>query len=487
MANIYGMQKIPETSPRSGGDIAMQSTMLGAQGAMAGAQFGGPIGAAVGGGLGLAAGAIGGFRGKRGEERQQNEARAHNKFINGLEGRVMREENIYAPQARNGMENGRYTQIEVEGDGKPNGTGEVVMDKSFNVKSIHNGAPKHEEGGEVITAAEGDIVFPTQGDKKKQEKLLSAVKRYKLRGDKKAKKYLESERDSLPSDDAPEKANGDSYIETTEQGPRSYSASQVAYAPTSHGDPWAGEGLRGSIYEMGGDPPKSPQPEVSDGGSDTSIPQDEPAGSGPPPERYRGNPLKYASAINNVVQGIKAIDPVERRQYTPTQETYRDYSQQARRDLTEQRNFQSGQLRGKGLSAGQQQSYNQQIGNQYARRVGDINSQEVQRRDSVQNRNLQRYDQGQMTNLGLQNQYDDQDAQARAVKQRYFDQGVTDTSQLAQLDEQAGWMKRRNDKQYEMDKMRLGYYEDWVPDYQINDPGEGVEYRTPKRYKNKGK
>ena len=51
MANIYGIQKIPETSPRSGGDIAMQSTMLGAQGAMAGAQFGGPVGAAIGGGL----------------------------------------------------------------------------------------------------------------------------------------------------------------------------------------------------------------------------------------------------------------------------------------------------------------------------------------------------------------------------------------------------------------------------------------------------
>jgi len=193
------------------------------------------------------------------------------------------------------------------------------------------------------------------------------------------------------------------------------------------------------------------------------------------------NPLKYASVANKIAKGSEAIDPVERRFYTPDRYEYEDRSASDRRATTEQRNYATQQLRGKGLSVGQQQAYQNQIGSRYLNQMEGINEREAQRQDNVDAQNVALMNQAEMSNLQLANQYDTFDDQAEAARQRYMDEAMSDVSKFAQLDEQKRYMMDRDKKRNMMQMGTVGMVGTGDFGYDPNNPFVGVKYKNYKK------
>lgn len=641
--NIYGIQRVPETEVRNGFDIASTTTGAAAQGAKIGSQFG-PLGAGIGALAGGAMGFFGAEVGQKQEELMLQGDQAHNKFVNNLEGRNLRTNNMVRAQASRGLFSNKYMMAEIEGDGSrkyQEGIGEIHVDKNFNVKTIASGAPTHEEGGMDVLMEEGDVVFPTQGDKSKFQKVLSAIKRYKLNGDSKAKTFLEKERDKLPTDEDygysksgknmypdgvqfktreslesyMKKQNPTASVDTISQMSDRYidrfpdrvgfqTKTTVEENAEYYGDipgkdtfDFSGGNVitgKGSVAQKEEDLGKSSFKIIEDydnaydyklnqttgevftkkKGSDkweslqkqqlgktenknkwdkeapvvnNDIVRNRVFGEWKPPTnsvetsdqnnkitnqinlnsgvenlvvdevgdsiekedtengyspilrdqgpvtgdstdgismdeltqiKNRNNPLKYSSALNNLIQGTKPYDRVTRRYYTPDEFKYEDRSQAQRRAVTEQRNFASQQLRGKGLSIGQQQGYQGQIGARYLRGQEAINEREAQRADQIDYMNTNSFNESRRFNLNLANTYDDLDARNKAARQAYNDQFYSDVSTLAQIDEQRKYIMDRDNRAFGMDKVRMGLMGDIYPNYTIspNDLGN-VKFR----------
>ena len=172
--------------------------------------------------------------------------------------------------------------------------------------------------------------------------------------------------------------------------------------------------------------------------------------------RYN-NPGKYASMINKSIQGSKPIEGVERRFITSDKYKYEDMSAKDRQDNVEARNFQNQTMRGKGLSAGQMQSYGAQNAAQYYSNAERINAAENERRYKTSQANVDLGNRDKQTNLSLANQYDAIERQQRAVKQRYKDTATSDWTKLSQLDEQQRYMMDKDRKMFLRDKMTLPY------------------------------
>ena len=200
-SNMYGIQKVPETEVRSNGDLAMGTASGAAIGVQAGSSFG-PAGTIAGGFIGGAAGLFGGMAGQDEEKKMLTKQQDRNDFVDSLSGRGQRADVEVARQAENGMNANKSMVAEIEGDGgRYKGIGEIHVDKNFNIKTIAAGAPKHEEGGYMISMEEGDAVFPTQNNEKDFRSALNDLKRYNVYGDKRALKRLEKRRDSLPTNE----------------------------------------------------------------------------------------------------------------------------------------------------------------------------------------------------------------------------------------------------------------------------------------------
>lgn len=204
--NSFGVQKTQESSVRGTSDIWLDAT---AAGAAASSGSSDPVTGIASAAVGMGVGLLAGYAGQQDEKMARKRQQGYNNFVDSLDNRSAKSgqrvggQDYYIPQARNGMDTGRYITAEVEGDGsgdKHNGIGEIVTDKKFNVKHIERGSPTHEEGGKKRVLEKGDIVFPSQGSKQKFDGILNNIKRYKLNGDKSAKQALEKERDSLPTD-----------------------------------------------------------------------------------------------------------------------------------------------------------------------------------------------------------------------------------------------------------------------------------------------
>jgi hypothetical protein len=144
--NIYGVQKIDEPEVRDGLDIAGSVAGAAAQGAQLGSKFG-PWGS-----LAVGAGAAGlslvkQKQAQRKEEAALANAESYNEFVDNLEGRDLRTENLVRAQARYGMKsNNKYESAEIEGDGSGsamNGIGEIHVDKNYNIKNVAKGGARH--------------------------------------------------------------------------------------------------------------------------------------------------------------------------------------------------------------------------------------------------------------------------------------------------------------------------------------------------------
>lgn len=202
--NIYGVQKVKEPEVRDGMDIGTSVASATAQGVQAGSALG-PWGM-VGAGLGFGAMSLMNQQAMQAEEKRAlKNAEAHNKGATALEGRGLRTNNYVSAQAKHGMNsNNKYKDAEIEGDGSqsPDGIGEIHVDKNYNIKNIAKGARKHENGGyKINNLQKNDIIFPTQNSTKDYNDIMGAIKRYKLNGDKRAKKFLDGKAAALPTDE----------------------------------------------------------------------------------------------------------------------------------------------------------------------------------------------------------------------------------------------------------------------------------------------
>lgn len=98
-------------------------------------------------------------------------------------------------------------KIEIEGK---NGIGELHFDKNYNLKNV--GTTPHSNGGDVVDAEEGDVVFPVQGKLAEQKKVMKLANEAK-KGNKRAYSKLETAREKLPQGTAgKEKALGDGNV-----------------------------------------------------------------------------------------------------------------------------------------------------------------------------------------------------------------------------------------------------------------------------------
>tara|TARA_R110000822_G_scaffold2004_6_gene9542 strand:- start:2769 stop:4790 length:2022 start_codon:yes stop_codon:yes gene_type:complete len=201
--NVYGVQRVDEPEVRDGLDIAASSASLAAQGAQAGATLG-PWGAVGGAVAGFGMGVAGGVAGQAREQRTFDKAEGRNEFVEDLEGRGLRTNKYVRAQAKDGMKlKNKYETVEIEGDGSGavDGIGEIHVDKNYNIKNIAKGARRHEDGGfKIDDLKEDDVIFPTQNSEKEYNRVMGAIKRWKLNGDSRAKKFLDSKSKALPTD-----------------------------------------------------------------------------------------------------------------------------------------------------------------------------------------------------------------------------------------------------------------------------------------------
>jgi len=173
-------------------------------------------------------------------------------------------------------------------------------------------------------------------------------------------------------------------------------------------------------------------------------------------EKYN-NPGKYASMINKSIQGSKPIEGVERRFSNSEKYKYEDMSAKDRQTNVEQRNYQNLSMRGKGLTAGQIQSYGAQNNAQYYGNSEGINQRENKKRYEISNANVELTNKDKQANTALANQYDAIERQQRGVQQRYKDASYSDFSKFAQLDEQKQYMMNKDRKMFLRDKATLPY------------------------------
>jgi hypothetical protein len=116
-----------------------------------------------------------------------------------------------------------------------------------------------------------------------------------------------------------------------------------------------------------------------------------------------------------------------------------------------------GNMRGRGLSAGQAQSYASQIGAQALRANAQVNDREAQRYDAVNNANIQGSNQAKAMNTQMASRYDEIDAQNRAAKQKYGDQGILDIANFGQVNEQKRYMMDRDKRAFEIQEETLPF------------------------------
>lgn len=572
--NVYGIQKVPETQRSGDEDAKIAGTSM-AQGMKAGSSYG-PWGALIGGVIGGAKGIIQADSASAKQFDAMRDEKAHNAFVDNLSGRQLKNTNLVRAQARYGMKTNKYEKVEIEGDGSGDlrhGIGEIHVDKKYNIKNVAKGSPTHEEGGHKINIKKGDTVFPTQNSKEEYDNVMDAIKRYKVNGDKRAKKYLDLKKASLPTDedygyaDKKEYPKGVNYDEAYKEAlatipevdqDREEKAKNILSmngwdianktkaedkkVDSKKEDAWETKSIKGDPYQYrrrynqdgklelqtkkgAGDWKDIEEgvknkntwdkeaPKVSGSVTEKRIfgnalskpspaPAEIPAKEGPSPDltpkelnktafpyekpemkklptvtqtgdstipstgvtekkeemfpiKNEVNPLKYASAINNFITGISPVEKTTRRYYTPDEYKYADRSAAQRRAALEQRNFSGNQLRGKGLSMGQQQGYMGQVASRYLAANEDINEREAQRNDSIDQANTAMFNDAKQQNLGLANQYDVMDSQNRAARKAYLDRAFADVSELAQYDEQKRYMKQKDERQFDIQEKTI--------------------------------
>ena len=176
-----------------GMDVASTTLAMGNLGADIGGAIpipgAGMVGGVLGAGVGLATGLVQRQQAKEENKRMQAVKENTEKYGNFATNPMLQTRKELAKHGKD-MKNAGL--IEIEGK---NGIGELHFDEEYNLKNI--GTTPHSKGGDVVVAEEGDVVFPTQGNKKEQARIMNLASKAK-KGNKRAYKKIEQERQSLP-------------------------------------------------------------------------------------------------------------------------------------------------------------------------------------------------------------------------------------------------------------------------------------------------
>jgi hypothetical protein len=152
------------------------------------------IGTVVGAGLGLVGGAAAGIIGAN-KANKLVEGKRHTEANEKFNDTIQTDTPIQKKQFKKGG-TAKQQVIEIEGKQAP----EIHTDKSMTqVKSL--GTTPHSKGGDKVLAQEGDVVFPTQNNPEKYNKIMKAIREKDL-------PTLKKEKSKLPKDTAPRKYSG---------------------------------------------------------------------------------------------------------------------------------------------------------------------------------------------------------------------------------------------------------------------------------------
>ena len=158
----------------------------------------------------------------------------------------------------------------------------------------------------------------------------------------------------------------------------------------------------------------------------------------------KNNPLKYSSAMTNMMMGLSPAERVTRRQASGDFYDYEDFSNTARQENIENRNFMMRQMKNRVDRSGSLGTAGQ-IQSRYLGQSEAINENEARRRFAVEQQNKALSNQLRQTNLQIARQDDDKDAANRAAKQKFASTAAAEISELAQYDEQKSlsyWSRR---------------------------------------------
>jgi hypothetical protein len=340
--------------------------------------------------------------------------------------------------------------IEVERD-------ELIFKKSgsrYLLKADFKGGKTHAQGGEDYVAQEGDVIFPGKDRKK-------VMKAYK-RNDTVA---LETMRMGLPKDT--NKASNGLDLDPIDQGLVSDPSVDLGYQFNPL--------VYGNLNTIPENPVATSVPATTESTTNSTTP-----GMG-----ALSKGLELAPVIYNTVRGLSKPTKTNRRYYNPSKFQYTDISAPARRASQEAFNIDKFNVKSTRGSAGQSQAYLQNASMNKFKRSSDINNFEQGRKLDVYNKNLDQANQAQLTNLQLDNVYDDQDAKNRGRRNDFSASAVSQVSQYTQKQQLNKQLAERDAKMMEMDKQRLNLYgsiyNNYEPAYTFDENGNvvfsGINYK----------
>jgi hypothetical protein len=372
--------------------------------------------------------------------------------------------------------------IEVEKD-------ELIFKKKGNryiLKADFKGGDTHAQGGEDYVATEGDVIFPG----KDRKKVLNAYRK----GDTSS---LESMRMKLPKD-APKAEDGlDFYSYDNSYGygvPAPYAGvtnnEPISLSATNHKTIYQNDPSFDPISTGLGTASKSNRTMtpvntgLTENGTLDSMETNTPkSGNG---MKGLSTAVELAPVIYNTVRAVTKPVKTERNYYKPNKYQYTDISAPARRASQEAFNvdkYNVNQTRG---ARGQIQSYLQQASNNKYKRLSDIGNFEGGRKMDVYNKNTEQGNQAQLTNLGLRNQYNEQDAQNKARRNDFGATAATQVSSFAQNRQLMANQTKRDKALTANDEKRLKLYDNMYNDYGFNPDEYNTYYKGKKKTYKKG-
>jgi hypothetical protein len=300
-------------------------------------------------------------------------------------------------------------KIEVEGD-------EIQLAKKGNkfvVKNDFKNGPSHSEGGIVINAQEGDIITPAH----KRGEVVEAINEGN-------NAKLERIRKTLPKDTNSKFAKGTKKVDKKDAekaSPKDFKPFASGYTPNS---------LR-PIASV-----KTGNPSTSSNSSNIDV-----AG-------VAGTLGEIAPIAYNIGQGLFGkVQKTNRRNFNPTGMQYQDMSQPLRNEINSLYNQDKASIRN--ASGGNAGTYLSNVGAASAskfKRLQEVNNAEASRKIQTQNANTQLENNAQLTNLQLNNQYDEMDLANSARKDDFLAAGLGQASQFAQTKSLDRKMTKRDEE-----------------------------------------
>lgn len=198
-----------------------------------------------------------------------------------------------------------------------------------------------------------------------------------------------------------------------------------------------------------------------------TLPKDTPDGTAASGLDIASNVAALAPSIYNTGMGLFGkTEKTNRRTYNPELMKYEDTSGQMRQDVNSITNAEMDISRNlSGGNAGNFRANATSALNRKYKRMQDINTSEYNKRLNIDSANTQIQNQANMTNLNLENQYDQMDLQNKARKQDFLAKGLTGISGSIQQ----GQLNKNRAERDQMLMNTLG-----SADYQINPDGSIV-------------